>query len=830
MVTQAELRARERPSSIQELARRSLRRVQGTGEGTTPAPTSTSQDQEIVNKIEELKQRKNAQNAVDAAEIARLERFIQGGPGGANTGGEIESAQAQIRSIVSRRRSRNEEIDSRIGGLDDARRFAGQGFTTASLIDFGLDKGDLLTARSEARAAEVTKLAKNIQQDTSLSQQESRDLARRALQPNTGVTVREGLRKEIEAGNLRLSDPTLKGLGIRVVEEPKKRKDFAAASIFVGKGPPQKLPPVKEKQLTAEQRARVIDNTPGLLTSREGPQVTKVIPDDFSFFIRDEEGRNLGPNIGGLIGVGFRSLVRVGDEIQEVGRKITGPGKFKQVFIPDRRFSERGTSGFDPSTNTFFVPRESKEEVFIRQVPFSSQLGRIESPITPREAGLFVFFDPIFGPGAGSRRATKQKSVQEAFEEFGKSQAKADVRSIEAFKRQLQTSRAIKFESEAQKIRFNKQLREKTREAVKNVKNPEQLESLKKFYREAGREDILDDILAQEGFDVVRVTPQGKVKSKAELETPGKATPAVAEPAPAKLPGPFGAGAGKDTITEGPGAEGKFKTEPSIFSGSGTDITAPTTTILTPTPTTTTTTQQQVLQTQAPILRPPRQLVSPIQTPLTLLGLGQTQIQQTGQLQRPRQSQTPIQGIATGLTTGQATQQDQDTQQRQITITTTKTDFGTPTGPGTPRVPRTKIPKIPVPPPGFDRLREEFRKRYPRSSAFDVFVKRKGKFRKIADDLPLGRALRRGALEARSTLAATFKVKGDPKAVPKFKTDIRFTPDPKTFRTHKIRKGKKIPLEFGTFIEKRNKRLSSREEISEIMGIKRKKRRKKTLF
>jgi len=106
------------------------------------------------------------------------------------------------------------------------------------------------------------------------------------------------------------------------------------------------------------------------------------------------------------------------------------------------------------------------------------------------------------------------------------------------------------------------------------------------------------------------------------------------------------------------------------------------------------------------------------------------------------------------------------------------------------------------------------------ATAFDVFIKRKGKYVKVEDDLPLNRALKKGAEITKSTLAARFKIVPDTKAVAK-QRDISYTVDPKVFRDYQIKKGNRLPLGFGEFIEKRGQRLARRSEVSEIQSFKR---------
>lgn len=107
--------------------------------------------------------------------------------------------------------------------------------------------------------------------------------------------------------------------------------------------------------------------------------------------------------------------------------------------------------------------------------------------------------------------------------------------------------------------------------------------------------------------------------------------------------------------------------------------------------------------------------------------------------------------------------------------------------------------------------------------AYDILIKRKGKFELIGKSEPLGSALKKGTEASKKTLSATFKLV--PKGYTR-KQDVKFKVPTELFREYKIRKGKKIatPLEF---IEKRGKRLSTKAEVSLIQFFKRKAKKKR---
>ena len=138
------------------------------------------------------------------------------------------------------------------------------------------------------------------------------------------------------------------------------------------------------------------------------------------------------------------------------------------------------------------------------------------------------------------------------------------------------------------------------------------------------------------------------------------------------------------------------------------------------------------------------------------------------------------------------------------------------------RFPPVIIPDIDKP----EALSSGIRKIARRAEAFDVYVKRNKKWRKVGDDLPIGVALKKGSDITRKTLAARFKVVPDPGKKPKVK-DIRFSPNPEVFRNYEIKSGVARKLPAGHFIEKKNKRISSGGEIKQILKAQRDSPKKK---
>jgi len=102
------------------------------------------------------------------------------------------------------------------------------------------------------------------------------------------------------------------------------------------------------------------------------------------------------------------------------------------------------------------------------------------------------------------------------------------------------------------------------------------------------------------------------------------------------------------------------------------------------------------------------------------------------------------------------------------------------------------------------------------AKAFAAFIKRKGKYIRVSPALTKEEALGFGALFARKTLAATFKVQqveGSPQNRPELIG--KFNQLKNIFRAYQIRKGQRVPL-VDTYIQRRGTRLGSIEERKAI--------------
>lgn len=107
--------------------------------------------------------------------------------------------------------------------------------------------------------------------------------------------------------------------------------------------------------------------------------------------------------------------------------------------------------------------------------------------------------------------------------------------------------------------------------------------------------------------------------------------------------------------------------------------------------------------------------------------------------------------------------------------------------------------------------------------AYALFVKRGGKFFQLGTPLPKWEAVKKGQEFVSTTLAATFKLAKVKQFVTGVEKPIQVSPE---FRPYKIVHGKKVytPLQW---IEKRPYRLKQKGEIEEILGFKKKGKKKK---
>jgi len=195
--------------------------------------------------------------------------------------------------------------------------------------------------------------------------------------------------------------------------------------------------------------------------------------------------------------------------------------------------------------------------------------------------------------------------------------------------------------------------------------------------------------------------------------------------------------------------------------------------------------EEEILITGGTTILKPREGIREIQQPRDILGLTQAITQATAQ------AITEVTGLTPPITPTTITP---------TTITpTTIISTITPT-------------KVPIPDLLFGGLLASAIKKVRAAAAYDVYVRRVGKYRKVADDLPLGRALRKGARITKTTLASQFKVELDKKASTRQK-DIPFRPDPSIFRNFRIVKGRQVPLPRGpnkyVYIERKRKRLTT---------------------
>lgn len=213
----------------------------------------------------------------------------------------------------------------------------------------------------------------------------------------------------------------------------------------------------------------------------------------------------------------------------------------------------------------------------------------------------------------------------------------------------------------------------------------------------------------------------------------------------------------------------------------------------------------------------------------------QVQEQRQRQTQVQRQNQQQVQTGATMLTMRTGTVNVQTVRPAQASILRAPTataqssalrvpSLTTPVTRGSSRTRTVFRVVTPVPPRGTlsEQSRENLRSAVAKIKSWDVYVKSKGKYRKIADNLPRNLAEKTGADYVLNKIETRFKLVGDKKGTKK--KDINYEPDPAVFRNYLIRKGMRVPLadewiqKAGTRAEPtvRGARLRSRGERASI--------------
>lgn len=105
-----------------------------------------------------------------------------------------------------------------------------------------------------------------------------------------------------------------------------------------------------------------------------------------------------------------------------------------------------------------------------------------------------------------------------------------------------------------------------------------------------------------------------------------------------------------------------------------------------------------------------------------------------------------------------------------------------------------------------NRRRRRFSRNFP---AYNVQIKKGKRFVPVAFGLPRGKALKFGSEKVLRDLSRQFKITSSGYTNLK---DIDFFPSEKQFRQYKVKKGKRIDLPFGNFIQKTKSLLQSPEE------------------
>jgi hypothetical protein len=513
--------------------------------------------------------------------------------------------------------------------------------------------------------------------------------------------------------------------------------------------PQSTLPDIRQQARTSQKQGKPV----------LGPLIQSIR--EFEAFERNKKGEITDVNLGGILRIGGEALGTPGRAIQ------AGAGN------PDNILTQpTGVTAQELATDLFFTP------ALLFGTAGRATAGRATAG---RSQSAFVEVRDATGKLIGFK---KKKSG------LGKSFA-------EEFQEALTQSR---FATNAgQEADFRLLTRRGITEALKTNDPKKALTRLQDFYKKAGRTDLFDDLLAQEGIDltkpilkdrVVNVAGSGRTTGGRPASIPGSS---LAPRAVADLPTAVGGGGRSSSPFAGRGASREVApfTEfrglggirrrlgvPSKF-GLGSALV--------------TNTLQKAAAGQA-------------QLPLSLQRSGQTTRQVSPTAQRPRVGQrgAPRLRTATGLVP----------RLRQPSATSTPT----PTRLGRPRLrPRGPfgIPTIPL--ENGKRVRTQITGGLPRK--FDVFTRKKGKFTRISKK-PLSRsdALDFGAHHVDTTLRASFLIKpSSRKGIGKIKPRIKGSfskniPELRAARSAKLR---------GALVEKRRFRLDSKSEVGDIKRAKR---------
>ena len=135
----------------------------------------------------------------------------------------------------------------------------------------------------------------------------------------------------------------------------------------------------------------------------------------------------------------------------------------------------------------------------------------------------------------------------------------------------------------------------------------------------------------------------------------------------------------------------------------------------------------------------------------------------------------------------------------------------------TPRTPKT--PRIPSKPMRELEPKEILEEPKILVKGFYVYVKRRGKWRKVSGVFERSRAIEKGARVTKQTLAASFKIEEADQLLKLSQKEQRQIQLGREFRTYKVRKGRKLPQE-NLWIQRRPYRLGTRSERREIQQAK----------
>lgn len=459
------------------------------------------------------------------------------------------------------------------------------------------------------------------------------------------------------------------------------------------------------------------------------------------------------------------------------------PQRTGEVEVPRRTFAPSGTGAFDPSTG-FFVPTPQTETTIQPQFSLLGGLGGLQSPISAADVGLTLFFAPAFSTGVASR----QSRFVEVRGASGELLGFTEISALREGFSQLSRVEGIV------KIQLQNQIRARLQDLLRRATTEREISGLRTLARRFGGsegEQIFQSVLRETQLI-------GQPINLPDLRPRSGGAPAQSPPA---------------VTLSGGGAEARMLSETSAFQGTGqferTQFEVPripqgSSNVLS--------LRTSTLTGQTPSQRLSQQL-SQFQPQISrqVSALGQPQLQRVGQDLSQQQRQRLRQ-----LTLLRSVQRQQSRQQqRQGGMLRMRTRAREQTRPPRPRL----RPPTPIPPLPSGTVRQRLNRALSSfTGGVNVVVGMGSKKKVIARDLPKNRGLKTGLDFIQKNIQASFKLESTGRSA-------RGSDIARPLVSNMFRLGKNDPLRI---VEKKQFRLDSGSEISQIMSAKKRSPKKKT--